>query len=420
MTTPTASPMTFRDVLRVKVMRRVWFAQVISVFGDFLALFAVISVVSFRMHGTPTQITLVQIAYMLPIAVLGPLSGAFVDRWPLKPTLVISDLARAVLALMLVMSTSLWQVYVVLMGISSVSSFFAPAQTVTIRIYVPREGLLSANSLMQMAFMGMRIVGPATAGALVGTFGPNLCYALDVVSFLGSAALIGSVGIRRALSSPEPPSTKVRGRTHALVGDMGEGIRFITGHATVLFVVLAMAAGLFIVGCFGPLIAIFVRDWLHGSPRLFGAVSAMIGTGWIAGMPVLRALSRRVPNATTVLIGLVGVGVGALLLGSLPVVPVTLAATFTIGLAVSAVIVPAQTLLQQETPPALIGRVTSSATSVVFLGQVLGLTLSGVLADLMGVRLVFFVCAVLAVALAVGGRLFFHPGVTSVRSSATV
>jgi MFS family permease len=188
----------------------------------------------------------------------------------------------------------------------------------------------------------------------------------------------------------------------------------------VLFVVLAMAAGLFIVGCFGPLIAIFVRDWLHGSPRLFGAVSAMIGTGWIAGMPVLRALSRRVPNATTVLIGLVGVGVGALLLGSLPFVPVTLAATFTIGLAVSAVIVPAQTLLQQETPPALIGRVTSSATSVVFLGQVLGLTLSGVLADLMGVRLVFFVCAVLAVALAAAGRLFFHPGVTSVRSSATV
>jgi hypothetical protein len=33
---------------------------------------------------------------------------------------------------------------------------------------------------------------------------------------------------------------------------------------------------------------------------------------------------------------------------------------------------------------------------------------------------VFFVCAVLAVALAVAGRLFFHPGVTSVRSSATV
>jgi hypothetical protein len=45
-------PLSFRDVLRIPVMRRVWYAQVISLFGDFLALFAVIAVVSFRMHGT--------------------------------------------------------------------------------------------------------------------------------------------------------------------------------------------------------------------------------------------------------------------------------------------------------------------------------------------------------------------------------
>ena len=48
-----AMPLSFRDVLRIPVMRRVWYAQVVSLFGDFLALFAVIAVVSFRMHGTP-------------------------------------------------------------------------------------------------------------------------------------------------------------------------------------------------------------------------------------------------------------------------------------------------------------------------------------------------------------------------------
>ena len=37
---------SFRDVLRILVMRRVWYAQVISLFSDFLALFAVIAVVS--------------------------------------------------------------------------------------------------------------------------------------------------------------------------------------------------------------------------------------------------------------------------------------------------------------------------------------------------------------------------------------
>ena len=73
-------------------MRRVWYAQVISLFGDFLALFAVIAVVSFRMHGTPAQLTGLQIAYMLPIVFVGPIAGVFVDRWPIKPTLISSDL----------------------------------------------------------------------------------------------------------------------------------------------------------------------------------------------------------------------------------------------------------------------------------------------------------------------------------------
>ena len=47
------------------------------------------------MHGTPAQLTGVQIAYMLPIVFVGPIAGVFVDRWPLKPTLVSSDLIRA-------------------------------------------------------------------------------------------------------------------------------------------------------------------------------------------------------------------------------------------------------------------------------------------------------------------------------------
>ncbi|MFL5238690.1 MAG: hypothetical protein ACJ8EL_14005 [Rhizomicrobium sp.] len=53
-------------VLRITMMRRLWYAQTISVFGDFLALFAVISVLTFRLHANAQQITGVQIAYEVP------------------------------------------------------------------------------------------------------------------------------------------------------------------------------------------------------------------------------------------------------------------------------------------------------------------------------------------------------------------
>ena len=185
-------------------------------------------------------------------------------------------------------------------------------------------------------------------------------------------------------------------------------MRFIAGHSAVLFVVIAMAAGLFTVGCFGPLISIYVRACLHASAGVFGIISAMVGAGWIAGMPLLRAAARRLPNATIVLVGLAGLGLAALMLATLPYIVVSILATFTLGVAVSAVIVPAQTLLQQETPPPLVGRVSSTSMSVVFLGQVLGLVASGVLASAFDVRVVFFMCAVLAVTLAIAGRLFMH------------
>ena len=132
MSTATAAvppaQMTFRDVLRIDVMRRVWYAQIVSLFGDFLALFAVMTVVSFAMLGTPKAIVGVQLAYMLPIVFVGPVGGVFVDRWPIKPTLIASDVIRAALALLLIPSTSIWQAYLVLAALSSVSAFFGPAQ----------------------------------------------------------------------------------------------------------------------------------------------------------------------------------------------------------------------------------------------------------------------------------------------------
>jgi MFS family permease len=405
--------MSFREVLRNVVMRRVWYAQVVSLFGDFLALFAVIAVVSFTMHGTANQITGVQIFYMLPLVFVGPIAGVFVDRWPLKPTLVASDLIRAVLALLLIPATSIWQVYVVLAALSCVSSFFGPAQQVTIRTHVPAAGLISANALMQMAFMGMRVVGPSTAGVVAASFGPRICYAIDVASFVGSAALIGSVAIRRPLSAtPGTPAAQATpsssNRIHAIWRDLVQGVSFIFHHTAILFVVMAMAAGLFTIGCFGPLIAIFVRDTLHGSARLFGFVSAMVGVGLFLGTPVVRRASVRFSNDALVLSGLAGIGAGVFLLGAIPHQIATLIAAAAIGVAFAAIMVPAQTLLQRETPHEMIGRVSSTNISVALLAQVGGLMLSGALADAFGVRMVFFLCAALAIAMAAGGRAFLR------------
>src|ERR1700751_119161 len=206
---PNASePLSMAAVLRIIPLRRLWYAQIVSVFGDFLALFAVISVMTFRLHANAQQVTGIQIAYMLPIALLGILSGVFIDRWPLKATLVSSDFVRAGLCLLLLLVTNVWGFYFALAAISVVSSFFAPAQGVVLRSVVPFHGLRSANALMQQAFFIMRIIGPSAAAFLVGAFGAKICYELDSLSFIISGSLIASLALMLPKKSAVVPMSE--------------------------------------------------------------------------------------------------------------------------------------------------------------------------------------------------------------------
>ena len=399
-------------VLRIPMMRRLWYAQIVSVFGDFLALFAVISVLTFKLAATPQQVTTLQIAYLLPIAVLGILAGVFVDRWPTKPTMVASDSLRAGLVLLLMAATHLWQFYAVLAAISVISSFFSPAQGVAVRSAVPLHGLRAANALMQQVMFGIRIIGPTIAAVLVASFGARVCYLADSASFVASALLIASVpflAAAPALASPVEETSEPRSALGKVGADMQQGIGFIVGHAGLLFVIVAMAAGMFVLGCFGPLIAVYVRDSVHGSTRIFGFASALIGLGMFAGINLLTALGKRIPNNVLVYGGLGGIAVALVILTTLTAIWSTMLGTLIIGLSVAGIVIPAQTMIQQETPPALMGRVGSTMMSAIFTAQIGGLVLSGVLANRIGVRHVFAVCAGMLAVLIVVGRLWMEP-----------
>jgi DHA3 family macrolide efflux protein-like MFS transporter len=406
------APLSMGEVMRIPMMRRLWYAQTISVFGDFLALFAVISILTFRLHATAQQVTGVQIAYMLPIAILGILAGVFVDRWPLKQTMVSSDSIRAGLCLLLIFATQIWHFYLILAAISVVSSFFSPAQGVAIRSAVPLHGLRSANALIQQVMFGMRIIGPAIAAFMVAYLGANSCYVLDSLSFVASACIIASVVFLKPDKPAPKPSTPGVESTSAIGKiwlDMKQGISFIVHHAALLFVILAMAAGMFVIGCFGPLIAIYVRDSLHASTKMFGVVSPMIGLGMLLGINGLNSLGKKLSNTVLVYSGLCGIAIGLVILTLLPHIWSTLAGNFIIGIAVAAIIVPAQTLFQQATPPELMGRVGSTFMSIVFAAQISGLVLSGILTQHMGVRRVFALCAIMLIVLIVVGKIWMEP-----------
>ncbi len=393
-TTPTSY--TLKTILQHKLFRTLWLAQFVSIFGDFLAVFAVISLITFRWHGTPIQVTTVLIAYMLPLAVISPVAGVFVDHWNVKRLMIASDLIRAALIMMLVFAHDFVQICVIFVLLSAVSSFFAPAQSVTLRTIVPPEGLLAANALMQQAFFVVRLLSPIAAGALVSWLTEKSCFYLDVASFVFSAAMISRLTIVRPARAQSEKTVK------SLTQDFLQGNKFIFTHAGLSFVFIAMAVAMFVLSSFSPLISIYIRDSLSAGTMWFGVISAMVGVGMIAGTQLVTRLAKR-SKAHVVLSGLLSLGIGVAILGAFRNKPMASLSTFMMGFAIAFVWVPAQTMSQQETPPAMVGRVSSSFMSLVSIAQVLGLVLSGYLAQKLGIRPLFLTsAAVLALLSAVG------------------
>lgn len=411
MASPPAA-LTLKDVLALKPFRRLWLAQFVSIFGDFLALFGVISLITFRLHGTAVQVVAVTLAYALPMALIAPPAGVLVDHWNVKRVMIASDLIRAFLVLLLVFATDVRQICAIFATLAIVSSFFSPAQSVTLRTLVPREGLLAANALMSQAFYTVRLLSPALAGALVAWLTEKSCFYLDSLSFFFSAAMLSTLAIIR----PAPDREKT---LRALSNDFVAGNKFIFTHRGLAFVFTAMAMAMFVLSSFSPLISIYIRDSLSAGSFTFGIVSSMVGVGLILGTQSVNKLARNASKTMVVLAGLLGLGLGAALLGVFRDIPMAGASTFTMGFAIAFVLVPAQTLSQQETPQDMMGRVSSSFLSLISFSQALGLLLSGYLAQLLGIRRLFVASALFLALLAAAGYLFMREKESAAHATAT-
>ena len=397
--TASVQQLGLREVLHIKAVRRLWIAQMVSVFGDFLVVFAVLSHASFNLNASPTQITLIVVIFLVPYAFIGPLVGVFVDRWNIKRTMIASDLIRAALVLLLVFADNLAWICGTLFLLSTVSTFFVPAQIVAIRAITPPEGLISANALMQQAMQMVRIFTPALAGAMVGWFGARPCYLIDSTSFLISAAIIWTLHIARDPAASSKDSHPV----NAVFNDMLMSVKFIFTNASLVFAILAMAAGIFALSCVGPLIAVYVRDELKSSEVVFGAINSSVGIGMIVATLAISRLAQGRSKSHLLLAGLLIMGGGALLLASLKNIPAAGIGLFAIGLGADFVLIPGHTIIQIQTPVAMVGRVSASLWALMSIAQLPGLVLSGSMAQHIGITYVFFATAVMLILVAILG-----------------
>src|SRR3954451_4121413 len=396
MTPGAATPLSFSDVLRIPAVKRLFVAQVVSVFGDFMALFAVIAYVTFTLHGNEKQVSMVLISFLFPLAFMSPIAGVFVDKWNVKATMVASDIIRGCLILSLVFVHNLYAIYAIFFLIATVSSFFMPAQSVAVRTITPMAGLMAVNGLMSQAFQGGQIIAPSIAGGLVQAFGANACFLFDALSFFFSAGMLLTIPIHREDNS----------HTHAatVLASLKTGFQFIFSHSTISFVIISMASGMFAVRCFGALLSVYVRDVLHLESAAFGVLQTLIGVGMIVGTQSLTRFGKHIPKQNLVVYGLSIMGVAVLVTAIFGTTPTTAIGMLVMGFGAAFIMITAQTLIQQETPKEMLGRVSSALMSLMAISQVFGMSIAAPVAGQVGIRNLYFASAAMLLAIGLIGR----------------
>ena len=393
----SAARVTFGQVLKNRQFLLLWLAQLISNFGDWLAILALFSLIAFRYHGTSYEVAGIMIAFVIPMALLGPVAGVFVDRWNTKRTMISSDLIRAVILGLMILATALPHMYALIFALSAVSSFFMPAQTVAIRKLVRKEELLVANSINSQTIQFNRVISPAIAGWLVSMFGEKACFWIDFGSFIVSALLVSVI----AMAANE--KAKSGEGASAVKAELAEGLRFIWGHRAILFLVISMMAGIFAVGAFDSLIVVYLRDVLGASSKLFGEVISATGVGIIAGSIIIGRFGQSQTKVYMISFGIFALGVSVLCTALSGTPAVALVAALALGISAAYVLVPGQTLMQEETPHEILGRVSSTSMSLVTVCQLMSFLVAGGIASAIGIRNLYYIVAAVLAAIGAGG-----------------
>jgi dTMP kinase len=332
----------FRGVLQIKAFRKLWFALSLSSFGDWLGFLAQTALASSLGTGSGylkenLSVGAVVIVRLLPAVLLGPLAGAFADRFDRRTMMVVADCARFGLYVSIPIVHTLWWLFVATFLIETMSLFWIPAKEASVPNLVPPEKLEQANQLSLLTTYGSAPVAAlvfsmltlftgvlARAFPFLTTNKVDLALYFDAATFLVSAITIFTLreishrrlemvaqanreradasaaegAARTAADGPASEQQAAAGLAakQSMWRAIVEGWQFIGDTALVRGLVVGMLGAFAAAGVVVGLAKIYVNDLGGGNPgygAVFGSVFVGLAAGMFLGPKLLQGLSRR-------------------------------------------------------------------------------------------------------------------------------
>jgi MFS family permease len=327
--------------------------------------------------GSAFQLGMVGLVQFLPTALLVFVAGHAADRFERKRVVQLCQIAEALTALLLAVSTFAGLICVPLIFIATFvigfgGAFESPATAALLPLIVPKGSVQRATAISSGAAQVATITGPALGG-LAYVFAPSLPYFVIVAFWLVGAVLTGFIHTEK----------QELAKAETIADDVFAGVRFIRNNPAILGTIsLDLFAVLF--GGVVALLPIYARDILQAGPLGLGilraapAVGALLMTIVLARHSINRHVGLRMFQAVIVF------GIATVVFALSQWMWLSVLALAVLGAADTISVVIRFSLVQLATPDEMRGRVGAVNFLFINASNQLGQFESGVTAALLG------------------------------------
>jgi len=382
----------FHEVLKNRNFFFLWLGQIISQFGDRLGQMALIGLVYLRSPGSTIEIAKILSFTILPVFLIGPIAGVYVDRWDRRRTMYVCDFLRSVLILIIPLflfkTRSMAFTYLLIFIIFCIGRFFVPAKLSIIPELVNNKDLLMANSLVNITGMIAAILGFGISGLVVEWMGAKSGLYLNSLTFLASATLIFIITTKkhRAYANLKEVSREiVEVIRKSVLQEVKDGILYFIRKKDIRFAAAVIFSLWAALGAIYVVIIVFVQKTLHSATKDLGLLIMFLGIGLFVGSMIYGRFGQKLSHYKTIFASLVLSGIMlvafALIINQHPSFLIAATLSLMLGILISPIMIASNTIIHNVSDNGMMGKIFSSLEIVMHLGFLLFMFISSILAE---------------------------------------
>ncbi len=370
-----------------------WIGQLISLLGSSVIHFVVIWWIV-TVTGDPNLLGITNFLGMLPLIIISPIAGVFIDRWNRKAIIAISDSMQALITfwLLLVFFFGTEQVVIVIL-INSLrgvcQAFHFPTVKAIIPIMIPKDKLSRMNAI-DFLFNGIvQMAGPAIGAVLNTLFPIHIILWVDIITFF--IAIIPLILIK----IPHVSERNDKKESFSFMKDLKMGFKILRKVPGLLILVIFISVINFLGQPFGVLLPLYVKSIHFGDALDLAFIMVLMQIGMIVGA-IITSLKKDWKNRVLLITGCVLIGVIGYFLTALS--PTGNFLLIGIGGMMRAGMTPLintnfLTIIQLHVPPEKQGKVMSIVVSLAWAVIPPGSLVAGYLGTLMGIVPLYLIFA---------------------------